>query len=548
MKRDQLIHLWRSLSTTGLTLGTLFFAVSLTPSLLPRTFVTQGILSGCAFGSGYLLGVFFYWLWHYLEFREPGGQALRTIKRASLTIGILTSIAFLWHVTSWQNSIHQLFQLELVTSAHPFKIAVVASATGLVLLTLGRLFRILCQFVAAKVNRIMPRRVSNVIGILAAILLFWSVINGLVFRGLLRAADSSYRQFDELMEPERIQPTDPLKTGSSTSLIKWEELGRMGRSYIASGPGRQDLHPFAGDKTREPLRVYVGIRSRETVQERAQLALAELKRVGGFERSMLIVITPTGTGWVDPSAINSVEYLHGGDVASVAMQYSYLSSPLSLFVEPDYGAEAARALFAEVYDYWTTLPHKTRPKLYLFGLSLGALHSEQSTDFFDVMSDPPHGALWSGPPFLSSFWTTKTAKRNPSSPAWLPRVRDDRFVRFLNQDGAAVPEKTPWGPTRIVYLQYASDPITFFEYRVLWQKLPWMSAPRGPDVSPQFRWYPVVTFLQLAMDIAAAPSSTMGHGHVYAPEHYFNAWLDVSGPAGHSPEEIKRIRTHLATR
>src|SRR5262249_11553884 len=101
-------------------------------------------------------------------------------------------------------------------------------------------------------------------------------------------------------------------------------------------------------------------------------ALEELKRVGGFERSVLIVVTPTGTGWVDPAAIDSVEYLHNGAVASVALQYSYLASWLSLLVEPGYGAGAARALFNEIYGYWITLPNDSRPRLYLHGLSLGA--------------------------------------------------------------------------------------------------------------------------------------------------------------------------------
>ena len=37
----------------------------------------------------------------------------------------------------------------------------------------------------------------------------------------------------------------------------------------------------------------------DTAEERAQIALDELKRVGAFERSVLIVITPTGSGWVE---------------------------------------------------------------------------------------------------------------------------------------------------------------------------------------------------------------------------------------------------------
>jgi uncharacterized membrane protein len=98
--------------------------------------------------------------------------------------------------------------------------------------------------------------------------------------------------------------------------------------------------------------------------------------VGGFERSVLIVVMPTGTGWIDPSAMDTVDFLHRGEVASVAMQYSYLPSWLSLLVELGYGAAAARALFAKIYGHWTKLPQESRPKLYLHGHSLGALSSE----------------------------------------------------------------------------------------------------------------------------------------------------------------------------
>ena len=82
---------------------------------------------------------------------------------------------------------------------------------------------------------------------------------------------------------------------------------------------------FSGRRSLEPVRVYGWAPDRQTrLEARAKLALEELKRVGGFDRSVLIVVTPTGTGWVDPAALDSVEYLHDGAVASVALQYSYL--------------------------------------------------------------------------------------------------------------------------------------------------------------------------------------------------------------------------------
>ena len=98
-------------------------------------------------------------------------------------------------------------------------------------------------------------------------------------------------------------------------------------------------------------------------------------------------------------------------------------------VEPGYGAEAARALFAEVYRHWTKLPKESRPRLYLHGLSLGALSSEQSAELFEVIGDPYHGALWSGPPFPSRIWRAVTSDRSQVRRAWLPGFRGGSYVR-----------------------------------------------------------------------------------------------------------------------
>src|SRR5690606_26469276 len=116
-----------------------------------------------------------------------------------------------------------------------------------------------------------------------------------------------------------------------------------------------------------------------------------------------------------------------------------------------YGAQAARALFTEVYAYWTSLPRDKRPRLYLHGLSLGAMNSERSAQLFEMLGDPVDGALWSGAPFASQGWRLLTDARNPGSPAWLPEFRDGSFVRFMNQHGFGTPAPAPWGPMRIVY-------------------------------------------------------------------------------------------------
>ncbi|WP_084302640.1 alpha/beta-hydrolase family protein [Bradyrhizobium sp. WSM2254] len=529
-------------------LGALFFAAALTPTLIPRSYLTQGALAGGCFAIGYFAGILWRRLWHYLELPEPSARARSIANALAAAICLLIVIVFLWRAAEWQNSIRTVMKMAPVETAHPLKVCVIALITFAVLLVLGRLFAVVVRFLATRARLVIPRKVANVLGVLVAGLLFWSIASNVLVRSAFNALDSSFRELDALQEPERPQPAAPDQTGSSASLVKWTELGRMGRRFIASGPTAREIGAVAGGLAQNPVRVYVGLGSRDSAQARARLALDELKRQHGFERKILIVITPTGTGWIDPAAMDTVEYLHHGDVASVAVQYSYLNSPLSLMFQPEYGAEAARALFAEIYGYWTTLPKDKRPKLYLHGLSLGAMNSEKSAELFETIGDPIAGALWSGPPFESRIWRSVTANRNQGSPAWLPEFRDGRVVRFMSQNGPTVPADAPWGPMRVVYLQYASDAITFFAYRDAYQAPAWMRAPRGPDVSPELRWYPIVTMLQLAVDMAVANGTPMGFGHVYAPEHYVDAWVAVTDVRDWSADALAQLKQQLAAK
>jgi uncharacterized membrane protein len=548
MRHNWLVRFWHSFSLIGLLVGTLFFAASLTPMLVPRTFMMQGVLSGLSAAVGYGIGVFGGWLWAYLELPAPKNRVLLVTKLAAALACGAIAMAFLWQASAWQNSIRTLMGVEPVETARPLEVGLIAALTFVILLVLARLFRLTLDFISRWLQRFVPRRVSYVIGTAIAVTLFWSIADGVLFRLGLRAADASFQAVDALMEPETQRPSDPNRTGSDASLIRWDELGRQGQHYIASAPTAAQLQPFAKKPAMDPIRVYVGLRSAQTPAERAKQALEELKRTGAFDRSLLVVITPTGTGWVDPEAIDPAEYLHDGDIASVAVQYSYLASWLSLLVEPGYGAETARALFSEVYGYWTTLPRDRRPQLYLHGLSLGALSSEQSTELFEVIGDPYHGALWSGPPFPSRIWRSVTRDRDPGSPAWLPRFRDGSYVRFTSQENALAIPGAHWGPMRVVYLQYASDPITFFDYASLYRQPDWMAEPRGPDVSPALRWYPVVTFLQLLLDVATATTTPLGHGHVYAAPHYIDAWVEVTNVQDRSAADIELLKQHFRAR
>lgn len=529
------------LSSVGLLVGAVFFAFSLTPSLLPRPFLIQGALSGVSLAAGYGLGVVGLALWNYLQLPLLRGRAALMAKVVVALITIGVALTFLWQASHWQNSIRALMGMDSAPGAHPAFIGLVAIAVFFVLLGLARVFHWVFDRLSLWLHRYVPVRVSYLVGITAAILLFWTLIDGVLVSSTLRIADRSFQQLDALIEDDLPAPVRPEQTGSAASLVNWKDLGRQGRRFVAGGPTPEELGNFFATAVPAPIRVYVGLNSADSAEERARLALEELKRAGGFKRSVLLLVTPTGTGWVDPAAQDTVEYLLRGDVATVAAQYSYLNSPLSLLTQASYGAEMARALFAEVYGYWRTLPRESRPRLFLSGLSLGSLNSDLSFDLYDIIDDPFDGVLWSGPPFRNETWRRITAERDSGTPAWLPEFRGGSVVRFMNQDQGLDRGAAEWGGFRIAFLQYASDPITFYSTGAAWREPDWMREPRGPAVSSDLRWFPLVTMLQLAADMMVGTAPT-GFGHEYAPGHYIDAWLALAEPAGWSDAELERLR------
>ncbi|TWU17355.1 hypothetical protein Pla52o_51590 [Novipirellula galeiformis] len=588
----------RSFSFIGLVFAALFFAASVTPSLLPRHYAVQGLLSGFSIASGYGVGVALVHLFCFLELPEPSEAKQWTLKRLIVAVVAIVFVAFVWRMTFWQNSIRVLMELPPLESAYPYRMALIAIVSGASLVALGRMFVKAVGYVSDKLNRILPRRIAFATGFTLVVLFAFVLANDLIARGLLDAADSFFARMDVSTDEGVEQPSEPLLCGSEASLVAWDSIGRQGQNHLTSGPSQQQIAAFfavdapvhhgadaadddgaaGGDadasskdgsrsqegsrvdrvddtnpEIRRPVRVYVGMRSHANEQERAsdderaKLALDELKRVGGFERSVLIVATPTGTGWLDPSAVDTIEYLHGGDTAIVSMQYSHLPSWITLLVDPQRSVEAADALFNQIYGYWKTLPKNARPKLYLHGLSLGALGSEISADMFTIFEDPLDGAVWSGPPFPSQNWRSFVNDRNAGSPPWLPTFRDGRLLRFTGQHNA-LRSNAAWGPMRNVYIQHASDPMIWFSPHLAWIAPDWLNEPRGPDVSPHLRWYPIITFLQVAFDMPMATSVPMGYGHNYSPSSYIDAWIAVTQPKGWSEQRVTSLKRLFETR
>ena len=539
----------RRISIPGVLTGLLVFVLSLWPSLLPKLSVTQGIVSGISFMVGYGLGAGWQWAWNYLGLSRPHGRvwaALRWLWFAVLTYLLLTAM---WRFVGWQNDVRDTFGMERISAMIWLTIIPVAFATSSMILLIARSLRTLVGFLTRWLGKVFPRRLAVLLGGVGLVLMVWGLWSGVLVNTCFAVAIEVFAPRASASAEGITQPTSQLRSGSPESLVDWETLGEKGRTFVATGPSVDELNAFHDSGAMEPIRVYVGLRSAETVEARAQLVLDELIRTGAFDREVLVVATTTGTGLLEPNAMTALEYVHNGDVAVAGAQYSYLPSWISLLADQDEVKETSQTVFATIHSYVSTLPEGDRPEIYLYGLSLGAYGVEAILTSINIVNEPIDGALMVGPPFVNELWNELVANRDPGSSPSAPVYQGGRTVRFINEQEAldVLEAEGEWGETRVVYLQHASDPVVFFSPSLFFSQPDWLlDGQRGAEISEDFHYARLITGWQVMMDLPAAGSIPQGYGHLYTTQANARAWIGVTRPEGWTPAETERLMTFLA--
>ncbi|WP_232840254.1 MULTISPECIES: alpha/beta hydrolase [Nocardia] len=531
------------LSFTGMVLALLVAWISLTPSLLPRGPLFQGIVSGAAafvgYGLGTLLAAVAFWMVRRRPPR-PGGAVWMGL--AVLAVAGSVGV-FLWFA-HWQRDLRTLMEVDgLSWRAYP-TIVIVAVIIFAALLLTARAVVWVARAIAGVLGRVLPDRVAVVAACLVVVVGAVGILNGVVADAGMTLLNDVFKNVNNEIGAEIDAPQGPERSGGPGSLVSWESLGRQGRIFVAGGPTAAQLATFSGRPASTPVRVYTGLASAPTPEEEAALAVAELERAGGFQRAVLGVATTTGTGWINERTAAAVEYLYNGDTALVSMQYSYLPSWISFVVDKERARRAGRALFDAVYARWSTLAMDARPKLVVFGESLGSFGGEAAFSGVQDMAARTDGVLFVGPTASNEVWRDVTARRDSGSPEWLPIYRDGRIVRFVARAPDLGRPASEWPSPRVVYLQHASDPITWWTPELLFREPDWLREPRGDDVLPATRWYPVVTFLQVSADMAVSVDVPDGHGHTFHAA-IADSWAAILAPAGWSEADTTRLRAVL---
>ncbi|MFE3545981.1 alpha/beta hydrolase [Nocardia sp. NPDC059177] len=546
---------------TGLLVATMFYGWSMTPSLLPRGWFFQGLVSGINATIGYGLGCALAWAWRrWVLPRITWPDRVQAIwaRRASWTaiavksVIVLVCLVFAILITlqsaRWQREITDLMGMEPVSEslAGYLRTTLLGAVVVGLLIWISRGVVRLVRAVSRGLNQWVriPTSFARPLGILivgvAAVLLF----NGVLAKAFFTVANSAFSARNTHTSEHAVQPIQPERSGSPASLAGWDTLGSEGRWFVANAPTPLAIEEVTGKPAREPIRVYTGLESADGFEAQTDLAVAELERTKAFEREVLVVISTTGTGWVDTTSAEAIELMFNGDTALVATQYSYLPSALSFLSDRDKSMTMGRLLFDKVYERWAVLPEDARPKLLVYGESLGSQGSEGAFSGLADIRNRTDGVLWVGPPNSNRLWSEFVSRRDPGTREITPTFADGLSVRFAaNAEQLAKPSPN-WTDPRIVYLQYASDPVVWWSPDLLFSRPDWLREQRGPDVSPSMSWYPIVTFWQVAADLPRAQTVSEGHGHNYG-DLVPDAWAAVAQPPDYTPELAARIKTYL---
>jgi uncharacterized membrane protein len=312
-------------------------------------------------------------------------------------------------------------------------------------------------------------------------------------------------------------PSNDYVSGGPKSLSPFEELGLQGRRFVTEVVPPATIESTLGESAvTHPIRAYVGVDSEPIYATgRSELALDEMERLGAFDRKYLLLVSPTGTGWVDHTMVESAEILARGDIATVCIQYGRAPS----FLEVQ-GVSLGRAQFRQllwgVRQRLRTVPEADRPKVLVFGESLGAWSSSDVIMHQGIEGFDHYGiekALWFGLPGLAR-WSKMGMRegRNPLTPKGTVAAFDN-----IEQYNALLPMEKE--KLRAVVVDHDNDPISQMSLRSAVKRPRWLDGARGRNVPHQMKWTPLITFIQVLIDamnaMVTVPGQYKSFGHDY---------------------------------
>ena len=517
------------ISLIGVVGALVMYGVSVSPSLLARSWQWHAVASGVLSAVGYIVGLtvqrFYALVVPRLGVQITAPQSVSIAFRAVLLLGF-----FLWFLRWLLQSYRERKRANHLVGMRGETLGEYLLGTFcafiLMLVLLGIAWGL--QWIGRAIVIVLSQWMHMVFALALSLLILVVIVYALTSQVLLKLGINFFTRHARKMNNRTakgiVQPQVPERSGSPQSRSSWRAVGGQGRVFLGRGPSRADIEAVTGCSAMEPIRVYAGMPEEgQSLQSAADLVVEELHRTGAFDRAVILIATSTGSGWVDEWQVQPLEYLTRGNCATASMQYSFVPSSINFLTDLDVSEEAAVILFETIRRAVDEIPEDRRPALFVCGESLGAYASQHVfSGIVDVLSRTD-GALWVGTPAFTPMHAELTAIRHRGSPEVAPVVANGRHARFVN-----VPENLwadvygrelgDWNYPRVVYAQHPSDPVVWWNSELVWHKPDWISEKVDGDVSPHMQYTRGATYIQVLVDMPVAGTAPGGHGHTYHEE------------------------------
>ena len=517
------------ISLIGVVGALVMYGVSVSPSLLARSWQWHAVASGVLSAVGYIVGLtiqrFYALVVPRLGVEITAPQSVSIAFWAVLLLGF-----FLWFLRWLLQSYRERKRANYLVGMRGETLGEYLLGTFCAFILMLALLGIAwgLQWIGRAIVSVLSQWMHMVFALALSLLILVVIVYALTSQVLLKLGINFFTRHARKMNNRTakgiVQPQVPERSGSPQSRSSWRAVGGQGRVFLGRGPSCADIEAVTGCSAMEPIRVYAGMPEEgQSLQSAADLVVEELHRTGAFDRAVILIATSTGSGWVDEWQVQPLEYLTRGNCATASMQYSFVPSSINFLTDLDVSEEAAVILFETIRRAVDEIPEDRRPALFVCGESLGAYASQHVfSGIVDVLSRTD-GALWVGTPAFTPMHAELTAIRHRGSPEVAPVVANGRHVRFVN-----VPENLwadvygrelgDWNYPRVVYAQHPSDPVVWWNSELVWHKPDWISEKVDGDVSPHMQYTRGATYIQVLVDMPVAGTAPGGHGHTYHEE------------------------------
>ena len=527
------------LSFLGVIAALAMYAVSVSPSLMARSWAWHAVASGILVACGYVAGV------------VVQNVAQLVIRLTGLTISAsepvelgfrigIGALFALWWIYAVIQSYRRARKAAALVNMPGETFGEYLLGTAGAVVVSWMLLRIvgalngLCWMLIASLDAHMPRPAAIVVSMVILFAIMFFLTSKVILRGGIGFFRRKAEQLNMRTARGIYPPVVPERSASPASSVTWESVGGQGRVFLGRGPSRLDIAQVCGGVAMEPIRVYSGMPTGGSgIEQAAATVVAELHRTGAFDRAVILIAASTGSGWVDEWQVQPLEFLTRGNCATASLQYSYVPSALNWLTGLEPAQEASAALFAAVRAELDLMDEADRPALFVCGESLGAFASESVFESFEDVLARVDGALWVGTPAFTPMHAALTAARHKGSPEVAPVVNNGRRVRFVNEPSDLRTdlygrELGPWGFPRVVYAQHPSDPVVWWTNKLIWTQPDWLRERAGRDVSLNVEFTRFATYIQVLADLPVAGTAPGGHGHTYH-EELIPLWRGILG-------------------